>query len=83
MKRIGKTLVGFIGAVLMLAGAFFVIAGVWDGFGNPAILSRAAWAGGGSALLSLGAYLYYLASDRDAAKAIVGIINGIITGLWP
>ncbi len=74
-------MLGFAGAALVLAGAFLVIAGLWDGFGNPTALSRVVWAGAGAIILSLGAYLFYLASDRDAGKAIIDIINGILTGL--
>ena len=81
MKRIGKALLGFVGAALVLAGAFLIVAGLWDGFGDPAVTSRIMWAGAGVITLSLGAYLFYLANDRDAGKAIIGIINGILTGL--
>ena len=70
LLRIAKVFLGFIGAALMLSGTFLVFAGIVSGFGNPALWSRGAWTAGGLAIAAVGFYLFYLACNRNVAKAI-------------
>jgi len=77
LLRIAKVFLGFIGAALMLSGTFLVFAGIVSGFGNPALWSRGAWTAGGLAIAAVGFYLFYLACNRNVAKAIGLIFDAI------